>query len=234
MSDHYTIPIFSLEWFFLNSITVAIISFFLFYGLKFLDTHNQRIKFGYLLGTILFLRLLLFHPYQIHIGIWNLAHSIPLHLCGISAIISFILLFRFNQFLYEFLILLGIPGAIQSLLTPELTLGYNRILLIEYFVSHGGIILSGLFLTFVLGHKLRIKSWVRVVIASQILLVFIHLLNIVLDSNYMYTRIKPMVDNILIIGEHPYYYIGFEIFGFLNIILSYYLFMKFRNDRLVN
>ena len=88
MSDHYTIPIFSLEWFFLNSITVAIISFFLFYGLKFLDTHNQRIKFGYLLGSILFLRLLLFHPYQIHIGIWNLSHSIPLHLCGISAIIG--------------------------------------------------------------------------------------------------------------------------------------------------
>ena len=42
---------------------------------------------------------------------------------------------------------------------------------------------------------------------------------------YVY-KIKPEVDNILIIGEYPYYYIGFEIFGFLNIMLFYFLFMK--------
>jgi hypothetical integral membrane protein (TIGR02206 family) len=136
--------------------------------------------------------------------------------------------------LYEFLILLGIPGAIQSLLTPELTLGYDKVLLFEYFVSHGGIILSGLFLTFVLGHAPRIKSWIRVIIASQVLLVLIHLFNIFLDSNYMYTRIKPIVDNILIIGEHPFYYIGFEFFGFLNIMLFYYLFIKFTDRGVEN
>ena len=50
----------------------------------------------------------------------------------------------------------------------------------------------------------------------------------------MYTRIKPVVDNILIIGEHPFYYIGFEVFGFLNIILFYYLFIKLNNKGLRN
>ena len=229
MVDHYTIPIFSPEWFSANLITLGIMFLFLFYGLKILDTRNQRIRLGYLLGTILLVRFLFIHTYQIQIGIWDKLHSLPLHLCGIAAIISFILLFRFNQFLYEFLILLGIPGAIQSLLTPELTLGYDKVLLVEYFVSHGGIILSGLFLTFVLGHAPRFKSWIRIVVASQVLLISIHLFNIFLDSNYMYTRIKPIVDNILIIGEYPYYYIGFEIFGFLNIILFYYLFSKSTN-----
>ena len=232
MVDHYTIPIFSAEWVSANFITLGIIFLFLFYGLKVLDKHNERVKLGYLLGAILLARFLFIHTYQIQIGIWDKLHSLPLHLCGISAIISFILLFRFNQFLYEFLILLGIPGAIQSLLTPELTLGYDKVLLVEYFVSHGGIILSGLFLTFVLGHAPRFKSWIRIVVASQVLLVSIHLFNIFLESNYMYTRIKPAVDNILIIGEHPFYYIGFEIFGFLNIILFYYLFIKFSNKEL--
>ena len=234
MVEHYTIPIFSAEWFTVNLITLGIIFLFLFYGLRVLDEHYQRVRLGYFLGAILLARLLFIHPYQIQIGIWDKVHSLPLHLCGISAIISFILLFRFNQFLYEFLILLGIPGAIQSLLTPELTLGYDKVLLFEYFVSHGGIILSGLFLTFVLGHAPRIKSWIRVIIASQVLLVLIHLFNIFLDSNYMYTRIKPIVDNILIIGEHPFYYIGFEFFGFLNIMLFYYLFIKFTNRGVEN
>ena len=53
--------------------------------------------------------------------------------------------------------------------------------------------------------------------------------NVFLGSNYMYTRIKPSVDNILIIGEYPFYYIGFEVFGFLNIILFYNLFIKLNN-----
>ena len=234
MVDHYIIPIFSAEWFYANLITIGVMFLFLFYGSKVLDKHNQKVKLGYILGTILLARFLFIHPYQIQIGLWDKVHSLPLHLCGMSAIISFILLFRFNQFLYEFLILLGIPGAIQSLLTPELTLGYDKVLFIEYFVSHGGIILSGLFLTFVLGHAPRFKSWIRVVVASQVLLLTIHAFNVFLGSNYMYTRIKPAVDNILIIGEYPFYYIGFEVFGFLNIILFYNLFIKLNNKGLRN
>jgi len=234
MVAHYTIPMFSGEWIVANLITLFSIFFFLFYGIKISKTREKKIKLGLFFGVILLLRFLFVHYYQFYIGIWDGVHSLPLHLCGVSAIISFIVLFKFNQFLYEFLILLGIPGAIQSLLTPELTLGYDRVLLIEYFVSHGGIILSGLYLTFILEHKPRIKSWVRVVIASQVLLVCIHILNILLGSNYMYTRIRPVVDNILIIGEYPYYYIGFEIFGFLNIMLFYYLFIKSNNKIFFN
>ena len=226
MIDHYIIPTFSSEWFLVNFISTGIIAIFLFSGLKICKNIDQRMKLGFFIGCILLLRILLIHPYQIHIDIWDKVHSLPLHLCGISAIISSFILFKFNQILYEFLILLGIPGAFQALLTPELTLGYDRVLLVEYFISHGGIILSGLYLTYVLGHRPRIKSWLTVAVISQILLFCIHILNGFLNSNYMYTRIKPEVDNILIIGEHPYYYIGFEIFGFLNIMLFYFLFTK--------
>ena len=226
MIQHYIIPTFSSQWFLVNSILTSVMAMFLFIGLRICKNTNQKIKLGIFLGIILLIRLLIIHPYQLHIDIWDKVHSLPLHLCGISAIISSFILFKFNQILYEFLILLGIPGAFQALLTPELTLGYDRVLLVEYFVSHGGIILSGLYLTYVLGHRPRIKSWLKVAVISQILLFFIHILNGFLSSNYMYTRIKPEVDNILIIGEHPYYYIGFEIFGFLNIVLFYFLFME--------
>jgi len=234
MIKHEIIEVFSPLWLATNSITIIAIFFFIFYGKK-LKKHNQKIKLGFLIGAILLIRAIITHPYQIFwINGWTLTDSLPLHLCGISAILSSVLLFRFNQFLYEFLILLGIPGAIQSLLTPEFTLGIDNFFLVEYFISHGGIILSGLYLTFILGYKPRIRSWIGAVVASQVLLVVVHMLNIVLGSNYMYTRIKPIVDNILIIGEYPYYYIGFEIFGFLNIMLFYYLFLKSSNKVALN
>ena len=65
-----------------------------------------------------------------------------------------------------------------------------------------------------------------IILASQMTLVFVHICNMFLGSNYMYTTAKPIVDNPLIIGEHPFYYIGFEIFGFLLIAIFYYLFTR--------
>ena len=226
MIPHETIEVFSKLWFATNIITIAIIITVLYYGREKLTSHHERIKFGFIIGIILLIRIIATHPYQVYVEKWVIESSLPLHLCGISSIISCVLLFRFNQFLYEFLVLLGIPGAIQALLTPEFTLGIDNFFLVEYFVSHGGIILSGLYLTFVLGHRPRIYSWIKVAMYSQILLAIIHCINLFLNANYMYTRIKPIVDNPLIIGEHPYYYIGFEFIGLLNIILFYYLFVK--------
>ena len=167
--------------------------------------------------------------------------SLPLQLCGISAIISSILLLRFNQFFYEFLLLLGLPGAIISLITPELTMGRTEFLLVEYFVSHGGIILSAFYLTFVLGHRPSLGSWKKIAVASQVLLIVAHLANkwlnyvypnvmeigseTLLKANYMYTVIPPHVDLPLLVWDR-YYYVGFEIFGFLFIMISYFFFTR--------
>ena len=148
----------------------------------------------------------------------------------ITALVIFLIVFVL--FLYEFLVLIGIPGALQALITQELTLGYDRVLLVEYFVSHGGIILSGLYLTFVLNNRPRIGSWKGVILYPQLLLLFIHSVNSSIGSNYMYTVAKPIAENPLIMGEHPYYYIGFEIIGILHVLLFYYLFTIDRNKKL--
>ena len=102
MVDHYIIPIFSAEWVFANLITIGVMFLFLFYGSKVLDKHNQKVKLGYILGTILLARFLFIHPYQIQIGLWDKVHSLPLHLCGMSAIISFILLLDLISFYTSF------------------------------------------------------------------------------------------------------------------------------------
>ena len=231
MIEHEIIPPFSQLWLIMNSISLLTIIGVITFAEKIKD-HNQKVKLGFLIGFILLTRAIITHPYQIFwIERWTLTDSLPLHLCGISSILSSLLLFRFNQFLYEFLILLSIPGAIQALLTPEFTLGIDNFFLIEYFISHAGIILSGLYLTFVLGNKPRLGAWKDVIIRSHLLIVAVHLINILLGSNYIYTRIKPIVDNPLIIGDWPYYYIGFEILAVANIILFYYIFRRFTKNQ---
>ena len=102
MIEHYTIDILSIEWIITNLITLCLISLFLFYGIKILKSHDQRVKFGLFIGVILLSRFLFIHSYQLYIDIWDKAHSLPLHLCGISAIISFIvLLYSISEYFFS-------------------------------------------------------------------------------------------------------------------------------------
>ena len=171
MIEHEIIPTFSPLWLIMNFISISIIIGVLLIGMR-IKNYETKIKLGVFIGCILLTRAIITHPYQVFfIGKWTLVDSLPLHLCAISSILSSLLLFRFHQFLYEFLILLSIPSAIQALLTPEFTLGIDNFFLIEYFISHAGIILSGLYLTFILGNKPRLGAWKNVMIRSQLLIV---------------------------------------------------------------
>ena len=226
MIEHETIEIFSSLWYKTNIISILVIVLIIFLCSKFQDKEIQK-KISFAIGTILLLRVVLIHPYQIYLGSWTIESSLPFHLCGISSIISAIILFRFNQSLYEFLALLGVAGAIHSFLTPEFTTGTQGFLFYDYYIAHGGIILSALYLTYVQGYKPRIGSWWSVFCASQLFIVVVSLFNILLKSNYMYTCQKPIVENPLIFGQWPYYFLGFELVGFVHIIILYFIFKNF-------
>jgi len=83
---------------------------------KELKSEKER-QFSLFLG-ILFLGRAVFHNAYLYVHeLWALSDSLPLHLCGISAILAGILLLKPKQLGFEFIILLGIPGAIHSFLT---------------------------------------------------------------------------------------------------------------------
>jgi hypothetical integral membrane protein (TIGR02206 family) len=190
---------------------------------KELKSEKER-QFSLFLG-ILFLGRAVFHNAYLYVHeLWALSDSLPLHLCGISAILAGILLLKPKQLGFEFIILLGIPGAIHSFLTPELTNGYGTYFLFEYYFSHSAIIVSGLYLMFVHGMALRKGSWKMAFLFGQGLLIFIGFMNVVLNSNYMYLMKKPLISNPFIVGEWPFYILGFEVAGILHIFIFYVLF----------
>ena len=58
---------------------------------------------------------------------------------------------RYCLLAYELLLYWDIPGTFYSLLTPEMTQGEGGLFIHEYYISHGGIIFSALYLTIVYG-----------------------------------------------------------------------------------
>ena len=219
MIPHETIEIFSLIWWQSNIATIGIIFTLLILGKWFsLENRERLAKF---IGIILILRAIGIHFYWDYIGIWTIESSLPLHLCGLSSILSGTILFWRKQWVYECLFFWGIPGAFHSLLTPEFTVGTSGFLFYEYYISHGGIILSAIYLTWVLGMKPRQGSWLKIFLYSQLLLPVIGFINYMINANYMYLCIKPIANNPILIGEWPWYIISIELAGLLHFFIIY-------------
>ena len=166
--------------------------------------------------------------YLNHLGLWSLKTSLPIHLCGISGILAGIMMFRSSHYGFEFLALIGSPGALHALLTPQLNHGTIPFLIFKYYVSHAGIVLVPLFLAVVLGYRIKRSSWYRVLLLCQVLLIIIGLTNYFIGANYMYLAEKPLVNNPMVVGEWPWYILGFEILGLVHILIFYYGYRKFK------
>ena len=181
-----------------------------------------------ILGFILISIELMQQLYLNHLGLWSLKTSLPIHLCGISGILAGIMMFRSSHYGFEFLALIGSPGALHALLTPQLNHGTIPFLIFKYYVSHAGIVLVPLFLAIVLGYRIKRSSWYRVLLLCQVLLIIIGLTNYFIGANYMYLAEKPLVNNPMVVGEWPWYILGFEILGLVHILIFYYGYRKFR------
>ena len=177
-------------------------------------------------GILLLCTAIVIHPYLVSKNLWTLQQSLPLQLCSLSGLLSGIVLLFPSQRGYELLLFWGIPGAVHSLLTPEMTQGEGPFLFAEYYISHAGIILSALYLTTAMGMRPGKRSWLRIFLYSQLLLPLIGCVDYFLDANYMYLRERPEADNPLIIGPWPWYVLCFDFLLLAHMMVVYLMFRK--------
>ena len=215
------INIFSNLWWL--GIVISIIISILIIQLAIRIPPDRRRGLMIFLGVFLLSLELVRHYHLNDLGLWSVSVSLPIHLCGIARILAGIMLLKPNKKGFQFLALIGSPGALHALLTPQLNHGRTDFMIFEYYASHTGIILTPIMFAVVLGYRIQDRSWVHAFITLQFLLVFVSLSNYVLDANYMYLAAKPIAKNPMIVGDWPWYILGFELLGFIHI----YMFFKF-------
>ena len=217
--DHAVIPPFSSEWIFWNTITLI----FILLAVLIPRNKDQKIKNNLTIffATLLIIEFVFIQAYYIYQGLWTPQDSLPFHLCRLMSITAIIVLYTRNQIAFELLLFVGMVGGFHSLLTPELTHGSDIVLLIDYFLVHGGLIAVPLFCVFVLGMRPRKMAWLKVFVYLQVLVVSVALIDFLLGANYMYLAIKPNVDNPFLVGDWPYYIIGLELATLLHAYLVY-------------
>tara|TARA_S200000501_G_scaffold378110_1_gene439156 strand:- start:1108 stop:1800 length:693 start_codon:yes stop_codon:yes gene_type:complete len=220
------INVFSYIWWF--GIIFSIIISILIVQLAIRIPPDLRKVLMVFLGVFLLSLELVRHYHLYDLGRWSVSASLPIHLCGISRILAGIILIKPNKIGFQFLALIGSPGALHALLTPQLNHGRTDFMIFEYYASHTGIILTPIIFAIVLGYRIQDKAWIQVFIMLQFLLVFIGLSNYILNANYMYLAERPLVRNPMIIGYWPWYILGFELLGFIHIYIFFKLYKLFK------
>ena len=215
MIQHEIIPPFSQEWWIYNVVTVILICAIILFCKNLTKQHKNNIT--HILAGLFLCKFIYIQFYHYTNDLWSIQESLPIHLCSFMWFLSIYFFITKKQWAFEMLLFIGMPGGIHSLLTPELTHGNTLIQKIDFFIGHGGLILSPFFGLYVLNMWPRKQAWIKSFFKLQFLVLIVALVNYTLNSNYMYLAHPPIANNPLIpsdesfFGQWPYYILIFEL-----------------------
>ena len=151
---------------------------------------------------------------------WSIKRDLPLQLSDLSVLLAIVMLLVRSEKLFQFLFFAGLGSSIQAILTPDLQFSFPHFQTIEFFVSHGGVVLACLFMVVAFRYRPTIRSmWVTILIVN-LYAAGIFFLNKILGANYLYIMKKPGNASLLnYLGPWPWYLLSME----LVMILSFYL-----------
>lgn len=186
---------------------------------------RNLIRYG--LAGLLIINQLTRHIWLIYFDQWSIQWNLPLHLCSIFVWLSAYMLITKSYTIFEFAYFLGIGGASQALLTPDVgTYSFQYFYLIQFFIAHGGVITASAYMAIVEGYYPTWVSIRKVFIWINIYLVIVTVINLVINSNYLYTLHKPNVATLLdYLGPWPWYILSAEGIALIMFLMLYLPFL---------
>ena len=157
-----------------------------------------------------------------------LENYIPCHLCDIAAITAGLGLLTRHPLLCELTYCWGLAGTMQGLITPDLAFDFPHPLFWTFFIQHGIIVITALYLPLATGWKPRDGVLLRLIFWNQIYFVVGLSLNSILGTNFGFLSRKPDVGSLLDhLGDWPVYLIWLQ---FLALTMMFLVLLPFRNS----
>jgi len=135
--------------------------------------------------------------------------SLPLALCNVAVLVSATACFVPHPLLVELAYFWGLTGALQAIITPDLSVGFPHLVFFQYVAGHLGIVVAALDLVLGLRVVPRRAAVVRVTAISAGYTAFVGLMDFLLGANYMFLRRPPSNWTLLrVLGPWPWYILG--------------------------
>ena len=192
--------------------------FLINYANRNLSEEKQR-KVIHYFAIFLSLTIIVFHCYQISLGNYKLQSDLPLYLCSLLALLIPIFTYYRKYWMYEILLFWIIAGTSQGIFTPDIADGFPNPDYFRYWIVHLGLVIIILYATIVFKMQPKLKSVFKSILALQVYVVTMILINYVLNANYFYLNAKPEATSLLdYFGDWPFYIIVGQL-----VIIPYFL-----------
>jgi hypothetical integral membrane protein (TIGR02206 family) len=184
---------------------------------------TARMRAAWAMAIVLWLNEVGWHVWKASVGEWTWQTMLPLHICSILVWLGGWMLVTRNQFIYEYMYFLGIGGALQAIITPDLGIyGFPHYRFFQTFISHGLIVTAAIYMTTVEGFRPTWRSMLRVIIGGNIYMLVVTGINWLIGSNYLYTLHKPETASLFdIMPDWPVYLLVVQLIGLVNFLLLY-------------
>ncbi|WP_042159748.1 TIGR02206 family membrane protein [Paenibacillus gorillae] len=167
-------------------------------------------------------------------GTWGV-HALPFQLCSMMVLFSAVLLISRNAKLGDVVFFLGILGALQALLTPNLDYNFPHFRYFHFYAAHIGIIAACLFWAAVERYRPSLKSAVRAYVWLHLLAVPAAITNTATGTtNFMFLARKPDTASLLdLLGPWPWYLLQLElvVIALILILLGLMKIMEWSTNR---
>ena len=145
-----------------------------------------------------------------------LSEVLPFHLCGMSVVLAAIMLITQSRWIYELVYFWGLVGASMAILTPDIKYAFPNIVYITYFTSHALIVIGVFYMTFIFQYRPTLWSLAKALVLTNVYMLLVIPINLVLDTNYLFLRHKPVGITLFdAFGPWPWYIPGLEVVGTL-------------------
>lgn len=178
------------------------------------------------LAWILVLNEVATQIYRYQKGWLRFPDLLPLQLSDLTLWLTIIALFTMWKPLLDVVYYLGIAGAGNATITPELFEPITALSSIAFFVAHAGVVVATLFLVWSRLHRPRPGSPWRGFLLVNVWAALLGIFNAVYHTNYMFLCEKPAVASLLdYFGPWPVYLLVTEL---LAIVLFGLLWLPYR------
>lgn len=206
----------------LMALMVIMILNFALFRFKY-ATEQARHRLRWTIAIILWANEIAWHIWNYAVGEWTIQTMLPLHLCSVLVWGGALALVTRNYAVYEFMYFMGIAGALQALLTPDVGVyGFPHFRFWQTYISHGLIVTAAIYMTVVEGFRPTWKSLGRVFIWMNIYMGIVFVVNLLIGSNYLFIAHKPPTASLLdLLPPWPYYIAYIEVIGLVMCLILY-------------
>lgn len=192
-------------------LTVAVSIALAFFSKNYLSERRQ-IQLGRTMTLILATAVVGWILIRMARGEFDYKTDLPFDVCNMTALLLPFLMWQPRHRVHEILYFWIFGGTLQAILTPHLFEGFPHFTFVKYWLVHGGLIVFAVYATVVFRLFPTWRSLLRAFVGFQFYLVFVFVINLILDSNYVYIMGKPPTASALdYMGDYPWYILSGEV-----------------------